>query len=189
MLPISSLPCCGRMPSFSDSFCAARTVASASLVSASWRSSSHSPSAIRCAFSRSIGSPSGHSLGLVGRAVAGRIVRRGMALRAIGEELDQRRALVRARALRCPANRGVNRQRVIAVDAKAGDAIADRALREGRALGAGDAREARDRPLVVHHREDDRHIVDRGEGHRGVEVAFRRRAVADPAHRRCGCRP
>ena len=35
---------------------------------AAWRSSSHSPSAIRCAFSRSIGSPSGHALAsLVGR--------------------------------------------------------------------------------------------------------------------------
>ena len=106
-----------------------------------------------------------------------------MALGAIGEELDQRRALVRARALRCPAHRGVNRERVVAVDAKPGDAVADGALREGRTLGAGDAGEAGDRPLVVHRREDDRRVVDRSEGQRGVEVAFRRGAVADPAHR------
>ncbi len=122
-------------------------------------------------------------LGLVGRAVSGRIVGSRMALGAIGEELDQGRALVGARAVGRPAHGGVDRERVIAVDAKSGDAVADGALREGRALGAGDPGEARDRPLVVHRREDDRHVVDRGEGQRGMEVAFRRRAVADPAHR------
>ena len=37
-------------------------VASDSSISAACRSSSHSPMVIRCAFSRSIGSPSGHAL-------------------------------------------------------------------------------------------------------------------------------
>ena len=105
-----------------------------------------------------------------------------MALGAVGEEFDQRRTLVDPRPLRGPAHRGIDRQRVIAVDPKAGDAIADRAAREGRLLGPGDPGEAGDRPLVVDHRQDDRRLVDRGECHRRVEVTLGRCAVADPAH-------
>ena len=137
-----------------------------SAVSAAWRSSSHSPSATQVRLQPLDRVAERPRLGLVGRAVAGRVVGGRMALGAIGEELDQRRAAVRARALGRPLHRGIDRERVIAVDAQAGDAVADGALGEGRALGAGDAREARDRPLVVDHREDDRRIVDRGEGHR-----------------------
>ena len=77
-------------------------------------------------------------LGFVPGPVAGRIVGGRMALGAIGEEFDQRRAVVGPRALGRPFDRGIDRERVIAVDAKAGDAIADGALGEGRALGAGD---------------------------------------------------
>ena len=40
----------------------------------------------------------------------------------------------------------------------------------------------RDRPLVVDRRQDDRRLIDGGEGHRRVEVALGGRAVADPAH-------
>ena len=65
-------------------------------------------------------------------AVAGRIVRGRMAFGAIGEELDQRRPAVRARAVGRPARRGIDRERVVAVDPQAGDAIADRARGEGR---------------------------------------------------------
>ena len=179
---MSSLPCSGRIPSFSDSFCAARTAGVAF--------GGHRGVALVVPFAerdqvrlqpldRVAERP---RLGLVGRAVAGGIVRGRMALGAIGEELDQRRAAVGARALRCPLHRGIDRERVIAVDAQPGDAIADRALGECRALGAGDPGEARDRPLVVHRREHDRRVVDRGESHRRVEVALRGRAVADPAH-------
>ena len=175
-------PAAGRMPSFSDSFCAARTAAShlgghrrvALLVPLAERDQMRLQPLDRIA--------ERPRLGLVGRAVAGRIVGGRMALGAIGEELDQRRPAVGARALGRPVHRGIDRERVIAVDAQAGDAIADRALGEGRALGAGNSGEARDRPLVVDHREDDRHVVDRGEGHRGMEVALGGRAVADPAH-------
>ena len=63
-----------------------------------------------------------------------------MAFGAIGEQLDQRRAAIGARALGRPFRRRVDREQVVAVDAQAGDAVADRALREGRALAAGDAR-------------------------------------------------
>src|SRR5206468_12117493 len=56
------------VPFLSASRWAARTSADASSRSAACRSSSHSPSAARCAFSRSIGSPSGHALAsLTGR--------------------------------------------------------------------------------------------------------------------------
>ena len=45
-------------------------------------------------------------------------------------------------ALGRPLHRRIDRERVIAVDPEASDAIADCALREGRALGAGDSGEA-----------------------------------------------
>ena len=89
-----------------------------------------------------------------------------MAFRAIGEELDQRRPLVGPRPLAGPFDRGIDGKRVIAVDPKAGDAIADRAAGEGRLFGAGDAGEAGDRPLVGDDGQDDRGLVDRGEGPR-----------------------
>ena len=80
----------------------------------------HSPSAIRCVFSRSIGSPSGHALGFVGGAVAAGIVAGGMAVGAIGEKLDQRGAEIGARPLRRPLRRRIHGQEVVAVDAQAG---------------------------------------------------------------------
>ena len=62
-----------------------------------------------------------------------------MAFGAVGEMLDQRRAAVAARPVGRPLGRGIDGQRVVAVDAQAGDAIADRAGGEGRRLGAGEA--------------------------------------------------
>ncbi len=80
-------------------------------------------------------------LGFVLGAIAGGIVGGRMALGAVGEELDQRRALVDPRPFARPLDRGIDGERIIAVDAKAGDAIADRAAGEGRLLGAGDSAE------------------------------------------------
>ena len=65
-----------------------------------------------------------------------------MALRAIGKELDQGRSEVRARAIGCPAHGCKDRERVIPVDAHSCDAVAERALGEGRMLAAGNAGEA-----------------------------------------------
>ena len=110
------------------------------LASAAWRSSSHSPSAMQMRLQPLDRVAERPRSGFAGGTVAGRIVGGRMALGAIGEELDQRRAGVGPRALGRPARRGIDRERVIAVDAQAGDAIADRARGEGRALGAGDAR-------------------------------------------------
>src|SRR5206468_8416390 len=81
-------------------------------------------------------------LGLGRGAIAGRVVGGRMALGAVGEELDQRRPLVGASALRRPREGGIDRERVIAVDPEPGDPIADRPLREGRMLAAGDPGEA-----------------------------------------------
>ena len=83
-----------------------------------------------------------------------------MAFGAIGEELDQRRALVLPRPLRRPFDRRIDCERVIAVDAQSGEAVADGALSEGSALAAGDPGLAGDRPLVVDRREDDLRPID-----------------------------
>ena len=113
--------------------------------------------------------------------VGGRIVRGRMALGAIGEELDQGRAQIGARPVGRPAGRGIDGERVIAVHPEAGNAIADRARREGGEIAAGDAAEAGDRPLVVDDVEDHRRAIDAGEGDGVVEIALGGRAVADPA--------
>src|SRR4051794_13406219 len=105
-----------------------------------------------------------------------------MALGAIGEELDQRWSIVRPGALGSPSYRRKDRERVIAVDSKPGDPVSDGALSKGRSLGSSDPREARDRPLVIHRREDDWDVVNRSEGHRAVEITLGRGSVAYPAH-------
>jgi hypothetical protein len=106
-----------------------------------------------------------------------------MALGAVGEELDQRRPGVRAGAVGRPALGGVDRERVVAIDPQPRDPVADRARREGRPLGPGDPRKARDRPLVVGDVEHDRRVVHRGESQRGMEVALGGRALPYPARR------
>src|SRR3546814_4210051 len=89
-----------------------------------------------------------------------------MALDAVGEEFDQGRTQVRAGAVGGPAGGGVDGERVVAVDAKARNAVADGAGGEGGELGAGDTGEGRDRPLVVDDVEDDGRTIDaRSEEH------------------------
>ena len=75
------LPCCAAR-TVSASFLVQRGV----LVFATIR-----PARSDAVFSRSIGSPSGQVVGLVRRAIAARIVARGMAFGAIGVKFDQRR--------------------------------------------------------------------------------------------------
>jgi len=122
-------------------------------------------------------------LPVVGGPVLGRVVRGRMRTGAVGHPLDQRRAEVVARAVGGPARGRMDSQKVVAVDAQRGDAGADAARGEGRALAAGDRLEGRDRPLVVDDVDDHRGAIDVGEGQRGVEVGLGRRAVADPAGR------
>src|SRR6202044_1873547 len=68
---------------------------------------------------------------------------------SIGKELNQRRALVCARALRRPFSGCVNREKVIAVHAQPWNTVADSLGCERRFFAPGDAVVARDRPLVI----------------------------------------
>src|SRR3546814_11026671 len=94
-----------------------------------------------------------------------------MALDAVGEEFDQGRTQVRAGAVGGPAGGGVDGERVVAVDAKARNAVADGAGGAGGELGAGDTGEGRDRPLAVDAVEDDGRTIDAADGHAIVELA------------------
>ena len=118
---------------------------------------------------------------LPGAAVDRRVVGSRMALGAVGEELDQRRSGVGARAIRRPALGRIYRQRIVAVDPQAGDTVTDRAGGEGGPLSPGEPREARYRPLIIGHVENDRRIVNRRERERRVEITLGRGALANPA--------
>ena len=78
-------------------------------------------------------------LPLVAGTIAARIVARRMRRGAIGEKLDQGRTVIGAGALGGPARYGIDGEEIVAVDADAGNAEADRARCEGRLLAAGDA--------------------------------------------------
>src|SRR3546814_19275638 len=94
-----------------------------------------------------------------------------MALDAVGEEFDQGRTQVRAGAVGGPAGGGVDGERVVAVDAKARNAVADGAGGEGGERGAGDTGEGRDRPMVVDDDEEAGRTIDAVEGDGMVRTA------------------
>src|SRR5690606_34819596 len=77
----------------------------------------------------------------VAGAIAAGIVRGRVRGAAIGEQFDDRRALVGAGALLGPLGRGPDGQEVVAVDAQRGQAIADALGGEGGLQPAGDALE------------------------------------------------
>ncbi|GIU86514.1 MAG: hypothetical protein KatS3mg009_1029 [Acidimicrobiia bacterium] len=99
----------------------------------------------------------------------------------VGERLDDRRPLARARPLDRPGRRGRDRHHVVPVHRRVGDAVAGRAAFErcgvlgrcGRELGV---------PVVLAE-EDDRQPPDRGEVDRLVERARGDRAVAEERDR------
>src|SRR6478736_8782038 len=116
-------------------------------------------------------------LELVVEAVAGRVVGGRVRAHPVGVGLDERRAVALARPLQRGLRDGVRRQHVVAVDADAREAEAQRTLVErdpGLTLDRlGDG------PLVVLAEEHDRGVVGRGEDERLVDVALGRRAVAE----------
>src|SRR6478736_2090649 len=116
-------------------------------------------------------------LELVVEAVAGRIVGRGVRAHPVGVGLDERRAVALARPLQRGLRDGVRRQHVVAVDADAREAEAQRALVErdpGLTLDRlGDG------PLVVLAEEHDGGVVGGGEDEGLVDVALGRRTVAE----------
>lgn len=113
---------------------------------------------------------------LVG-AVLGRVVGRGVGAHPVRERLDQHRPLAPARPLQRGAGHRQTGQDVVAVDPDAGEAVPLRALveRHPHLLLGG----LGDRPLVVLAEEDDRGVVDRGEGERLRDVALAGGAVAE----------
>ena len=116
-------------------------------------------------------------LDVVVEPVAGRVVGRGVRTHPVGVGLDERRALAVAGALQRGLRDGVRREDVVAVDADAGEAEAERALVERDPRLALDR--LGDRPLVVLAEEHDRGVVGRGEDERLVDVALAGGAVAE----------
>ena len=113
-------------------------------------------------------------------AIGGGVVRGRMRAGAVGDVFDQRRAEIAAGPLDRPLRHGIGGEVVVAVDAQGRNAETEAPRREGAGAAARDALEGRDRPLVVDDVEDDGGLVGRGEDERGVEIRFRRRAIADP---------
>ena len=116
-------------------------------------------------------------LQLVGEPVARRVVGRGVCVHAVGERLDQDRAVAVAALVERPAGHRERREHVVAVDADAGEAVAAGALVErqpGLAFGGlGDG------PLVVLAEEHERRVVHRRPHEALVHVALRGGAVAE----------
>src|SRR5216684_6057511 len=94
------------------------------------------------------------------RAVARRIIAGRMRRGTIGHQLDQRRSRTGARSFGRPLRHRIDGEKIVAVDADAGDAVTRAAGREGALLPAGVALESRYGPLIVDHIENDRRLVD-----------------------------
>src|SRR5712692_2579035 len=119
-------------------------------------------------------------LRLIWRTVPTRIIARRMSFGAVGEQLDQGWPEIGPGALAGPHRGGVDCEKVVSVDAQPGYPEAYCPRRKSRVLSVGNAMILRDRPLVVDDIQDDRRVVDRGEGQGVMEVGFRGRALADP---------
>src|SRR5699024_203740 len=76
---------------------------------------------------------------------------------------------------------GQHRGGVVAVDLFGGDAVTDALVRQGRRGGLFVQR-YRDRVLVVLDQEHDRHVADRGEVQRLVEITLAGAAVSGESH-------
>src|ERR1700741_1303771 len=77
--------------------------------------------------------------------------------------------------------RGIDCEKIVAVDAQTRNAVTYGARSERRALTAGDTRETRNRPLIVDHIQDHWRAIDTGEIHRVMEITLGGGAFADPA--------
>jgi hypothetical protein len=110
-------------------------------------------------------------------AVLRRIVGGRVGAAAVGEGLDEHRAVAGPHRVEAGAGDGVHRDDVVAVDADAGDAEALAALAQGcRGLDVG---RLGDRPLVVLAEEQHRGVEGAGEGQRLGDIALRGGAVAE----------
>lgn len=105
-----------------------------------------------------------------------------MIAEAVGERLEQRRALARARALERAARSVAHRDRVVAVELLAGDPRRDAFLRQ-RLGGALQPARHRDRVLIVDDQRDKGQLPHAGRIERFVEIALRGRAIAEHGKR------
>lgn len=116
-------------------------------------------------------------LHVVVESVARRVVRGGVGAHPVGVGLHQGRALSLPGPLQRSLRDGVRRQHVVAVDTDAGEPETECALIERDPRLALDR--LRDRPLVVLTEEDDRGVVGGREDEGLVDIALRRRTVAE----------
>src|ERR1700730_6636461 len=114
-------------------------------------------------------------------AVARRIIAGRMRRGTIGHQLDQRRSRAGARSFGRPLRHRIDGEKIVAVDADAGDAVTRSAGREGALLPAGIALESRYGPLIVDHIENDRRLVYGSEQQSVMKIRLRTAALADPA--------
>src|SRR5690606_6878516 len=115
------------------------------------------------------------------RPIGGRVVGGGVRADAVGHMLDEGGAKIAARALGRPFGDRVDRQIIVAVDAKCGNAETKPPRGERARTAPRYALEGGDRPLVVDDIEDDRGAVGRSEDKGRMEIALGGRAIAHPA--------
>ena len=118
-----------------------------------------------------------------GVAHAGRLAPRpvvggGVHAEAIGQALDERRAVAAPGAFDRLAHHVDDGEEIVAVDLHAGEAVGDRLLRNRRRRRLQLARRG-NRPVIVLAEEDDRRLDDAGEIGGLVKVALRRGALAE----------
>src|SRR5882757_3113147 len=115
----------------------------------------------------------GPMLLVVFRAVARRIIAGRMRRGTIGHQLDQCRSRAGARSFGRPLRHRIDGEKIVAVDADAGNAVTRAAGREGALLPAGVALEGRYRPLIVDHIEKDRRLVYGSKQQGVMKIRFR----------------
>src|ERR1700723_4006245 len=102
---------------------------------------------------------------------------------AISDQLNQRRSRAGTRPFGRPLRDGMDRQKVVAVDANARNTVAGAARRERALLAAGISLKSRDGPLIVHHVQNDRRLIHGGKQQRMMKIRLGAAAFSDPARR------
>src|SRR5690606_1483328 len=123
---------------------------------------------------------------VVGRAVLGGIVGRGVRAGTITDPFNERGAQVVAGAIDGPAGNGHDGQEVVAIGTHRHNTAAQTAGREGGALAPGYRLERGNGPLIVDDVQHYRRLVDMRERERCLEVGRCRGAVADPGRGNAG---
>ena len=145
-----------------------------------WRASDHSPSLDQVLLQALDGIAQRPMFGIVFGAIARRIIAGGMGCAAVGHQFNQRRTCAGARALRRPLRHRIDRQKVVAVDSNAGDAVSRPARRKGTLFAAGIALKGRDGPLIVDDVQNHRRLIHGSEQQGVMKIRLGAAALADP---------